>query len=82
MKARTVGSLGEFDGLRFMARIGVEPARGNFKAKNVLDRVITRSQPEWHPIEQVPSGPKAASGNAAAAAPAPVTQIGRPTWAT
>jgi hypothetical protein len=82
VKARTVESFGQFDGLRFMARIGVEPARGDFKAKNVIDRVITPSQPEWRPIEQVPSGPRAAPGNASGSVPAPVSQIGRPAWAT
>jgi hypothetical protein len=83
VKARSVGSFGEFDGLRFMARIGVEPAQGNYKAKNEIDHVITPDDKRWHPVEQVPAQPKS-PGNAAkpTAASAPVAQIGRPAWAS
>jgi hypothetical protein len=51
-KAR-VAELGDFEGILFMARIGVEPAKGEYRAKNILLSVITPDQKEWHPIEQV-----------------------------
>ena len=48
-KAR-VAEYADFDGIRFMAKIGVEPARGDYKAKNILGEVITPDRKEWHPI--------------------------------
>jgi hypothetical protein len=51
-KAR-IAEYRDFDGIRFMARIGVEPAKGEYRAKNVLATVITPDMKEWHPIEQV-----------------------------
>jgi hypothetical protein len=51
-KAR-VAEYRDFDGIRFIARIGVEPAKGDYKAKNILAAVVTPDQKEWHPIEQV-----------------------------
>jgi hypothetical protein len=65
-RARQTASYGDFDGLRFVARIGVEPAQANYKAKNTLDEVITPERKDWHAVEQV-------------AAPA---KIVRPTWAS
>jgi hypothetical protein len=51
-KAR-VAEYRDFDGVRFMAKIGVEPAKGDYKAKNILATVITPEMKEWRPIEQV-----------------------------
>jgi hypothetical protein len=74
-KAR-VAEYADFDGIRFMAKIGVEPARGDYKAKNILGEVVTPDRKEWHPIEQEPK-PAAkttvATGN--------VTPIAKPAWA-
>jgi hypothetical protein len=53
-KAR-VAEYAVFDGKRFLAKIGVEPAKGNFKAKNTIAEVITPDRKEWRPIEQVPT---------------------------
>ena len=52
----------EFDGMRFLCRVGVEPAHDGYKAKNTLAQVITPDRTkEWRPIEQQPkpkdSGP-------------------------
>jgi hypothetical protein len=71
-KARIV-ELGDFDGIRFMAQIGVEPAKGDYRAKNFLAQVITPDRKEWAPIEQV-------AKTAAAAAPSAV--IVKPAWAS
>jgi hypothetical protein len=60
-KAR-VATNHEFDGIRFMARIGVEPAKGEFRARNILASVVTPDMKEWRPVQQVeqpPADPKA-----------------------
>jgi hypothetical protein len=51
-KARVAGYR-DFDFIRFMGRIGVEPAKGDYRAKNILASVVTPDQKEWRPIEQV-----------------------------
>jgi hypothetical protein len=51
-KAR-VAEYDDFDGMRFMGKIGVEPAKDGYKAKNVLASVITPDMKGWHPIEQL-----------------------------
>jgi hypothetical protein len=51
-KAR-VAEYADFDGIRFMAKIGVEPAKGEYRAKNILAVVVTPDQKDWHPIEQI-----------------------------
>ena len=68
----------EFDGIRFLCKLGVEPAKDGFKAKNILPpgAVITPDQKEWHPIEQQPKANKAKKG--ADNAPTPIT---KPDWA-
>jgi hypothetical protein len=78
-KARVTESFEDFDGLRFMAKIGVEPAQGDYKAKNILSEVVTPDRAEWHPIEQDPAA-KSAAGTAAPAGN--VTPIAKPAWAS
>src|SRR6266567_8579751 len=51
-KAR-VAEYADFDGIRFLAKIGVEPAKGDYKAKNILALVVTPDMKEWQPVEQV-----------------------------
>ena len=81
-KARHVDSYSDFDGMRFMCKIGVEPANDGYRAKNKLDRVITPDDKEWQPVEQVA---KPASTNAAAnggsSSPSPGNVIVTPAWA-
>jgi hypothetical protein len=76
-KAR-VADYKDFDGIRFLAKIGVEPAKGEYRAKNILAAVVTPDQKEWRPIEQVEQPPSHAT-------PATVTPAGKtiikPTWA-
>jgi hypothetical protein len=85
-EARRISSFGDLDGIRFIGKIGVEPAKENFKAKNTLAEVVTPDRRDWHPVEQVPkqtngaaSTQQAAPVTAAAAAAAPA--IARPAWA-
>jgi hypothetical protein len=79
-QARCATSYADFDGVRFMCRIGVEPARGEYKAKNILGEVITPDRKEWRPIEQEA---KQAKPDGADATPAgtSVQTIRKPEWA-
>jgi hypothetical protein len=74
-KAR-VADWADFDGIRFMCRVGVEPGRDGYKDKNRIDLVITPDMKEWRPIEQVPT----AAAHAQPAA-APGNLITKPAWA-
>jgi hypothetical protein len=70
----------DFDGLRFMCRLGVEPAQGEYKAKNNIAEVITPDKTQWRSIEQQPKGgpgntPNGSPGNTP-------TPIKKPGWAT
>jgi hypothetical protein len=78
-QARRISSYGDLDGLRFIARVGVEPAKGNFKAKNTLLEIITPERQEWRRVEQAPPSAKPAAAPAQPAAT--VVPIARPTWA-
>ena len=77
-KAR-MAAYADFDGIRFMAKLGVEPARGEYKAKNILSEVITPDRKEWHSVQQEPKT-KAAS-NSGATDQATPAQITKPEWA-
>jgi hypothetical protein len=84
-QARRVASWGEFDGLRFIARVGVEPASNGYKAKNNLIEVITPDRVNWHRVEQVPPSPKPAPTPSATATAEPANSnpplVARPKWA-
>ena len=75
-KAARNAEYADFDGLRFMCKLGVEPAKGDYKAKNILAEVITPDRKEWRAIEQQPKTAKAKKS--ADNAPAPIT---KPAWA-
>jgi hypothetical protein len=80
---KSVTGWGDFNGLRFVARIGVRPAQGTYPAKNTIIKVITPERQEWRQPEQLP--PSTASAAAAAtpatqSAPAPAGAIARPAW--
>jgi hypothetical protein len=89
-KARTM-QFRDFDGLRLLGKVGVEGPRTDkatgqtYSARNVLDKVITRGDPDWRgPIEQAPPDGGAAPSSGAPASPpavATVTPISKPTWA-
>jgi hypothetical protein len=84
-QARRTESWGDFDGLRFIGRIGVEPRKGEYRAKNILLEVITPDRKEWRQVEQLPKQPNGGAPSAAAApvvaAAATATAIARPAWA-
>jgi hypothetical protein len=82
-KARTA-ELGDFDGLRFIAKIGVEKGgpkkdgSGDYPDKNCLATVITPDRKDWHAVEQVTRSAAPAASNAASA----VMSIAKPAWAS
>jgi hypothetical protein len=72
----------EFDGNRFLCKLGIEPAKEvdgrQFGARNILPpgAVITPDMKEWHPIEQQPKSAKSAGSDGNAPVP-----IKKPDWA-
>jgi hypothetical protein len=82
---RRVNSWGDFDGLRFVAKIGVEKGKDGYKDKNVLVAVITPDRKDWLKVEQVKQGGMAPIGvaaqNVAQAAAQAASSSGKPSWA-
>ena len=78
-QARRVASYGDFDGIRFIARIGVEPPQNGYKAKNTLDQIITPDRTDWYAVEQIAkAGSTSTAPTAGKAEPA---KIVKPSWA-
>jgi len=87
-RARRTVSLKQFEGMCFMAKIGIEKggakndgSGGSWPDKNCLAGIITPDKTNWKPIEQPPpfdggSAPSAAPSGASSAAP-----VERPDWA-
>jgi hypothetical protein len=95
-RARRTAGLKDFDGLNFMARIGIEKGKPkkdgsgeNFPDRNIIASVITPDRKGWHPNDAVPSfngGGSIAGAAATSSAPAnnpttSVTGIATPEWA-
>jgi len=82
--ARQAKSWADFDRLRVTVRLGVEPPKNGFQAKNFVKEVITPDHTAWEKLEQVDRSTIAASATAAApeaAATAQANVISRPDWA-
>jgi hypothetical protein len=82
---RRIAGWQDFNGLKFIARLGVEPAKDRHPAKNKVAEAITPPRHEWHLIEQDPPGqasPTPSTFNASSAKPAPANAIVRPDWAS
>lgn len=78
-KARFTESYRDFDGLRFMIRVGVQPAENGYKAKNILNEVITPDRVDWKAVTQVPK--TAAAAEPASDTTAAPAAIEKPAWA-
>jgi hypothetical protein len=89
--ARTL-SVKQFEGMTFIAKIGVErggpkkDSKGqltgeNWPDKNILAAVITPDRKEWHPVEQPPPF-NGGGGTAAVTPPQSAPPIQRPGWAS
>jgi hypothetical protein len=78
----------DFDGLRFLAEIGVEEGKNGYGDKNIVAKVVTRDMSEWGgrpPIDQVGPGPSSGSTGGGPPAPPsspPPAPISKPTWAS
>jgi hypothetical protein len=76
--ARKPASWADFDGLRFIARLGVRPPEKGYPAKNTIIEVITPGKEEWKQPEQTKT-PSAAAPSAPAAT-SPANAVKRPGW--
>ena len=70
----------DFDGIRFMAKLGVEPGKDGYRDKNVIRQVITPDLGAWHAIEQVEQ-PLVHAIPATGAKPNDALTIKKPEWA-
>jgi len=85
---RRVEGLGDFQNLRFIARIGVEKSKDkNFDDKNRVE-AVTPEQKEWRSVEQIPSqmglpgvAGAATKPNQPAGSAKPAQAVTRPDWA-
>jgi hypothetical protein len=82
--ARKVNSWGDFDGIRFIAKIGIEHAKkdSGFKDKNTLDAAVTPDRKAWTKVEQVTKQPQQMAAPGIAAAAAQAAPAGKPAWAS
>jgi hypothetical protein len=80
-KARMVASWGDFDGLRFVARIGVKPPQNGYAARNSIAEVITPERQSWTKPEQIERQEPSSTMGPSALAAAPANSIARPEWA-
>jgi hypothetical protein len=46
-KIRENASPGQFEGLTFIAEVGVKPAEGRFPSRNYIERIVWPDDPEW-----------------------------------
>jgi hypothetical protein len=67
----------EFDGMRFRAQIGIEPAKDGYRAKNVSGPIITPDRKDYQPVEQVAKPVQ----TVAPAGETPSNVIVKPKWA-
>jgi hypothetical protein len=84
-RAKLTAEWRDFDGLRFLAEIGIEKGRDGFEDKNVITRAITRDMSQWGhrpPIEQTATGGKGGSTGGSGESPASsAPPIPKPSWA-
>jgi hypothetical protein len=88
-EARKVSSWNDFNGVRFVAQIGIRPPQGSYPAKNKLNEIITPDRQCWKQVEQIPTptnggvAPKTAVVTPVNAKPnaQPANAIARPEWA-
>jgi hypothetical protein len=82
--ARRVNSWGDFDGMRFVAKIGIEKARegSGYKDKNTLDAAVTPDRKAWVKVEQVAKQQNMAPIGVVAQQAATAAAPGKPSWAS
>jgi hypothetical protein len=85
-RAKRTMDFRDFDGIRFLAEVGIEQGKNGFADKNVITRAITKDRAEWAerpPIVQTPPDSGSIGGSAPASAPPPpaAASITKPKWA-
>lgn len=82
--ARRVNSWGDFDGMRFVAKIGIEKAKegSGYKDKNTLDAAVTPDRKAWVKVEQVAKQQNMAPIGVVAQQAAAAPVAGKPSWAS
>jgi hypothetical protein len=85
VKVRNDVTFAEFQGLRFIAKVGIKPGSerpggGTYEPKNIIKQVMTPDRVEWHRVDQDPgrSAQPTPASSPGAVTPVPVT---RPDWA-
>ena len=82
-RARRTISLGQLEGMTFMAEIGIAKGGGDYSDKNIVAAVITKDKKDWHPVEQPP--PFDGGGGAPPSSSTPpqsAPPVQRPGWAS
>lgn len=82
--ARRVNSWGDFDGMRFVAKIGIEKAKegSGYKDKNTLDAAVTPDRKAWVKVEQVAKQQSMAPIGVVAQQATAAPVAGKPSWAS
>jgi hypothetical protein len=90
-QARTgrTASLGEFDNIAFIAKIGIEKGKPkndgsgeSWSDKNILIGAVTPDDNNWHPVEQPPPIDGGNNGAEAASSAPPAPGFTKPSWAS
>ena len=74
----------EFQNLRFVAQLGVVPAKGDYPAKNTIKEIITPERKAWKQPEQIAAAGAQTTlplNQGGQSAPPPANAIVRPQWA-
>jgi len=85
-QARQVESYGDFDGLCFIAKIGIKKGEpkpdgtGNYADKNVLLEAITPDHKQWYSVEQQPPFTKSNSSASTGPTSGGGQVVQRPAW--
>jgi len=82
--ARQTKGWGDFDQLRFVVRIGVEPAKDGYAARNTIKEVITPERQAWKRPEQIDRallGTPTTGAATAQSTAVPANTVARPQWA-
>jgi hypothetical protein len=80
-RAKREVSFREFDGVRIMFRVGVEPPNGGYPAKNTIRQVITPDMPDWRQLRQDPTDLSPSGGGSSTPPAINGGAIERPAWA-
>ncbi|SFJ71942.1 hypothetical protein [Bradyrhizobium sp. Gha] len=73
---RKITGWGELDGLRFVARLGIQQPQNGYEAKNTIAEIITPERRGWSQPDQV----QTTSANASTPSAPPAKAIARPSW--